>query len=474
MPTVGADLNWCQRFLKDTPTPGTDGVLWTRAELLGYYNDGYRTFVRDGGAQRRYTILDVPPRWTYTITHAWEERYAQGGTTWAWTHGAEGPFACSSLFEIQTTEGYGRLPASEGISQGWERSFLNPANTPFRFGLPRNHLRVVRMWYNHRLLVPLETRELDWTYQNWYSMGNYPLAWSVGVGDRRSYDLYEVQTTDTHDYALFRDSQYANTVSDGALRYAQGARSYAAEPDPQLRRPATIGYAYTTVGDAQAITLSRKPDARVWLLGSGLRLTGDLMAGNRQAMFTWEAQQVAGSLPKGLPGVTQAAGETAETKPQGCYPWEVRYGAAEILLPLGVARAIESPDRQYWPVVAWADQQPLGKIDDLKSSNALLVLEAIEPDTPRLLFEDTPGMIPPQLQKYLRFYVLYRAFNRQGPGYMPSLAGAWLARYRLGLQTLQRFADLQRRDKTSARTQVPARTRLPYPRLPGAYPAVWR
>jgi hypothetical protein len=127
---------------------------------------------------------------------------------------------------------------------------------------------------------------------------------------------------------------------------------------------------------------------------------------------------------------------------------------------VGVIRAITSPDRQYWPVVEWADQVPLGKPDRLQSSvDALLILEVIEPDTPALHEEDTPGMLPAQLQKYLRYYTLARAFNRAGPGYQPLLAAFWLARFQRGVQVMRRLGFLARKDAQYARQPETVRGR---------------
>ena len=464
MATIASDLDWCQGFLKDTYTLGVDGQLWTRAELLGYYNDGYRKLVNQAMNVKRWTVLEVPPRATYALTYAWEDRYIQNGTFHNWTMSPSGRYACSSLFELDIAEGYSQsLVGSEGITQGWERTFLNPAYLPFRFMLPRNHLRVVKMWYAHRLLFPLGVIELDWTYQNWYSLGNYPLAWVPGAADDRTYDLYEIQTTDTYDYAIRRDSQYFNTVSDGMLRSISGSRTYGFAYDDNASK--TIAFAWTCEGDANQLqNVGTLPYTKFFFRGPGMRVTGDPATGNYQGIHAWEKEQ--------LNGVARAS-QTVETKPVGCFPWESRYGASVLPLGYGPVRAIESPDRQYWPIVAWHDQIPLGKLDDIHSSNALMVLEDIEPDAPLLTPGDTPGLLPPQLQKYLRCYVLFRAFNRQGEGYNPAMAELWQRRYLMGEQVLRRFGWIQRQDKNYARQPVHVRTRPPRPHLPSHYPSIW-
>ena len=125
MTTVASDLNWCQGFLKDAVTLGTDGTIWSREELLGYYNDGYRDYVSQSESVRRWTALDVPPQSTYAGTTKWEQRFAQGGTYLPCTHDPEARFATTSLFEVDVTEGLPQMASSEGITQGWERAFIS-------------------------------------------------------------------------------------------------------------------------------------------------------------------------------------------------------------------------------------------------------------------------------------------------------------------------------------------------------------
>ena len=360
---------------------------------------------------------------------------------------------------VRTGAVFAPAAAAEGITQGWEHSFVHPADTPFRFALDRAHVRIEKLWYDHRLLVPVEVRELDWTYTNWYALGNYPHAWTTGTGGMRQYELYEAQTTDTRAYSVVRDRFLSGGVGDGMLRYLGGVRTYVASPAPPAT--VTIGFAWTCQGDSQAFRAPGLPWIRLVLYGQGLRLTGDPVTTSEQAVHAWERAQLMGTTP------------TTETAPVGCYPWECQYGATVIPVATGAIREVQSPDRQYFPVVAWPDQVPLGKIDDVHSSAGnLLCLETIEPDAPALLEQDVPGMVPGPLQKYLRYYVLYRAFNRQGEGYMPQLASVWQARYQMGALVLQQFGWLQRADHTQARQPVSVRGRPPRPRLPSHYPSL--
>lgn len=380
--TVGQDLDFLQGYLKDSAVPGLEGSIWSREELLNYYNDGYRDLVSQAAATRRFTVLEVPPRFTCTGTQRFEERFAQGGTYWVWPCGdaSSSGVTASSLWELDQVEGYTPTAAGAGISQGWERTHLAATSTPFRFAVPRaGHQRIAKMWFNHRLLVPVAVRELDWTMTNWVSLAGLPLAWTLGTGGGESFEVYEVTSTDSEGYATVQDP-YAPAPWQGMVRQLSGDRTYTVVTDPNAG-----GNAY------------------------------------------------------------------------------------------GVIRSIESPDRQYWPVVEWPDQQPLGKIDRLQSSvDALLVLEVIEPDAGELTEQDTPGMLPPQLRKYLRYYTLARCFNRQGPGAQPLLAAFWLQRCQRGVQVMKQLGFLSRRDASYARQPETVRSRPPRPRLPSTYPRVGR
>ncbi len=445
--TIANELDWCQTHLKDAATLGEDGTIWSRPELLAYYVDGYRDLVAQPQAVRRFTALEIPPRCTATGTQAWEVRYASRGTWWIWTHGASSGsgWAVSSHFELEVIEGYTPTAASEGLSQGWERSFCSPAYVPFRFALPRGHTRIAKIWHNHGLLLPVSVRELDHTSQNWLSLAGQPLAWTLGTGQTESFEVYEVQSSDSDTYS---------TTGEGMLRYLSGDRTYSADYADEA--PTTSGFTYTTAGEAHALTNRRL------LAGFGPRLTQEPIRGTH-GVHLWEYQ------------LLQSLTGTADTLALGCSPWESRYGAAVMPYAVGAIRAVDSPDRQYVPVVEWADQVPLGKIDRVQSGvNSLLVLEVIEPDVPTLTEADTPGMLPPPLAKYLRYYVLYRALNRQGVGFQPLLASFWLQMFERGKRVFTTLGFLARKDAQKSRQPVRVRSRPGRPRLPSTYPSVWR
>ena len=459
MGTVGNDLDWCQSFLRD------QGTIWPRSELLDYYQEAYRQLVAAKDAVRQYTVLDVPPHWSWSGTQRWEQLYADNGTfnLWAVEAGRGTGVSSHNLSGLQDLVGVQETSSSEGITQPWEMSFVHPIFQPFRFALSRPHTRIVKVWYDHRLLFPVSVRELDWTWTNWPAIGNYPLAWTTGTGNARTYEIYEVQVVPGNVYQYVNEQPRYPT---GMVRaFIPGARTYVVDEDDRL--PSMVAAAYTHGGDAHAV-LNRAalfPYAATMITQDRVRATVSSLLNVTAAYCTqrWEWQW--------LQGLTR----TASPSPTLCFPWEAPYVKTIFQQAVGVIRGIDSPDRQYWPVVNALDQRPLGKIEEVKSSQgSLLFLEVIEPEVVLLQESDTPGMLPPPVQKYVRYATLARAFNRQGEGYNPAMAGVCEQLGARGAMLLQRLSFLVHKDITWARKPVTARTRPPRPRLPSGYPSVWR
>jgi hypothetical protein len=100
-----------------------------------------------------------------------------------------------------------------------------------------------------------------------------------------------------------------------------------------------------------------------------------------------------------------------------------------------------------------------------------MVWEVVIPDVPRLDTDEIPWMMPRQLQKYLRAYVLWRCFSRQGESYRPDLAAWWEQRWRRGLAVFKKLGWLARRDRDLQRQPKDReRSRTPRPRLPSDFP----
>lgn len=282
MATIESDLDRCQRFLGDASTIGEDGQIWTRAELLDWYQDGYRQLLLQSQGTRRWTVLPIPPRWTASGTQPWESRFAWGGTWWQWTHQALG-YGASSLWEVETLEGLTPTAASEGLSHGWERAHVNPTHVPFRFGLPRDHGRIVKLWYDHKLLLPVDTRELDATETQWISLAGEPLAWTLGTGRNRTIEVYEIVTVYTStDYAY--SGAYFGL---GTARSLSGSRTYTASYPGQSLPYGLIRSVDST--ERQYLTLEAPPVGVIREWGSSvdnllcLEVIGPAIAGLTEA-----------------------------------------------------------------------------------------------------------------------------------------------------------------------------------------------
>ena len=191
MTTVRQDLDDVQRKLHDAPALGEDGSIWTRAELLDWYNEGYRQLLAMTHATQRFTVLEVPPRYTATGTQQWMARHANGGSFLQWAHAAEGGWAVSSLWQIEMIEGTTQTPvhSRNNISQPWQRAFEPSTDAHFRFALPRDNERIVKIWYRDKLLVPLYVGNLDDLRTSWYTLEGEPLTWTLGTGRNRTFEV---------------------------------------------------------------------------------------------------------------------------------------------------------------------------------------------------------------------------------------------------------------------------------------------
>ena len=286
---VGTDLNDIQRKLHDAPTLGDDGMIWSRAELLGWYNEGYRQLLALTHATQRFTVLEVPPRYTATGTQEWMARYANGGSFMQWAHAAEGDWAVSSLWQIEALEGTTQTPtnARHNMSQPWYRTYEQNTDAHFRFALPRDNERIVKIWYNDKLLVPLYTRNLDDLRTNWYSLEGEPLTWTLGTGRNRTFEIFSIVTVVTDTYKpvddltgesspqhgivrrLTGDRIYQARAADGGLpfgiprRVISESRQYYPRPDEPLRSPFGRNYRWSSSNHALLVLDAHVPDMGV-------------------------------------------------------------------------------------------------------------------------------------------------------------------------------------------------------------------
>jgi hypothetical protein len=138
--------------------------------------------------------------------------------------------------------------------------------------------------------------------------------------------------------------------------------------------------------------------------------------------------------------------------------------------PYGIIRSVDSSERDYVAQPTW--RRPHGVIRDLRSSDdALMLWEVAIPD--RAAFDESasPDLVPEQLQKYLRAYVLHCAFSRQGELYNEALAAWFDLVWQRGVALMRKLGWVTRRDRGYQREGVGiTRRAVPRPRLPSTFP----
>jgi len=436
MATVKDDLDWVQARLHDS------GVIWTRTELLRWYNDGYRDILAKSKAFVRILPLDIPGRFTYSLTYDWEDRHATGTFWIAFLASFDASYRCSYLWEAEQLEGVTPTNSLVGITQQWERAYTTDTDRHFRFGLRKEHERIKRIYWDDALLLPISVRELDENDRIWTRTVGEPAWWTPGTGRSREFEIYEIKTDYNQGYSLV-------DFEAGLPRRFSGSRTYATSVGDHYPENS---YAYATSGDSDALTQA----TTALISGLGWRFTQAASdSANSFCTQSWEKQL--------LEGETQTDGKTI-----GTYAWEFEFGSPVITFAVGALRSITSPDRQYLPIITGTGPYALlGAARDFRSTeNALTVFEVVIPDKD-LTESDRPEMIPAQVQKYLKYYTLYRAYGRIGEGQNLDLATHYKQRYQRGIALLQRLADVAHQDRVYSKEPVaefdtkPARVKLP-------------
>ena len=182
---------------------------------------------------------------------------------------------------------------------------------------------------------------------------------------------------------------------------------------------------------------TQSPAGRGILTGLGWRFTSDAVGDGYHCTYTWEVER------------HQGATTFTDSHTVGCYAWETQHGAQSVSFGVGLLRGIDSPERQYWPQEAWG--APWGTIREWGSSEGNLLLWHVVLPEHALRETDHPVMIPPQLQKYLRYYTVSRAFGRQGEGYDGSLSLHFDARWQRAVPLLKRWGDTTHLEKVQQR-----------------------
>ena len=444
MATIETILDQAQEKLHDS------GTLWSRNELLRWFNNGYEEFLRVSACVRRFAMIDVPPRYAFTYTHEWEVRFTNQGPSRMMAFPAlNAKRRCTALWEVQHLEGVTPSAARVGLTQDWERSHQTDVDHHFIFALPQNHEIVLRVAWDHKKLFPVTVRELDSLDTGWMRLVGEPRWWTNGTGRINSVEVFEVRTDYGQAYAHWE-------YEHGVPRGFDGSRTYAVDSTVEN------GYAYTTSGDSQALTLS---NPRL-LSGVGSRVTRKASdSATSFCMQTWEEDTV------------EAASTIRTGGTIGTYRWEyLQHGADAVSFGVGTIRSITSADRWYWAQnQGMSTNNMLGIVRGFASSeDAVEVTEVVVPDVD-LQEEDSPDLLPTQAQKYLRFYVLSRAFGRTGPGQNFKLAGHYEQRFERGVQFFKKLADVAYKDHVYTREMADDRdpSRVSFVRFPSTFESVW-
>lgn len=436
MAIVEALLDNIQSFLHD------EGDVWSRDELLRSLNDGYRIFAAQALPIVRIYQLDVPARVTGAGSQEWEDRHVEGTfrrfTTpiqnlhWQGTYRWEAEFLAGS---ITPTDSY------SSSTQEWERPYFDDdVDNHFRFVLARTHEMPRYAFWGDKRLYPRSVTELDLRDQRWWVEAGEPIFYLNGVGRELSFEIFEVDNTYCQAYDL--------------IDYATGTpREFSSDDDRVYGVESEVdrwAYAYSGGQDYLAVS------------GLGYKFTTLDTGDNYNVTFQWELD------------FSTAADDEEETYVT-TQAWEENLlNADDTFLGLGLLRGIESSDRQYLPMAYDSGDQHLGIPRDFHSSDSsITIFEHTVPVRP-LTESDTPGLIPPQLHKYLKYYVLARSYLKPGEGYRPDLAQHWLALYQLGVGIFAVLATPSFSESHLARGQA-GEVRTPTPprvRFPSTYPMV--
>lgn len=471
MSTVQDDITKVQELLHDS------GTIWSASELLRAFNDGYRRLLQGSASVKDHAAFDIPPRHSYTFTYEWEDG-SLSGPIWMCMLGARvGRWRCTTRWEAQQAEHVGELLTDsvtttselQGITQQWER-FIAGADVDRNYDLvfPKNMNTPSRVRFNNSIMLPISTLELDQVHLNWPSFVGQPYWWTAGFGRVQSLEIYRIQTDYTQAYQLTYPQYYESV---GMPRYWSGSRTYTTDTTA-VSAFNTIGY--TTSADAQVLaTVRPKAEATVGMAAritfyqatdSGLSfcmqaweydtltLASTIRTGGTIAIFRWSSQ------------LTVIVGSNTTQGTDG------------LLFAVGMPRQLSSPDRQYLAVMRGSGVYTVtGTLREWGSSDGNFFITYNAVNQSDLGVTESFDLLPSQTSKYLRYYVLWQAFGRQGEGYRPDLAEHYYARFDRGAKFLRKIADVAYTDHIYVREEVGANEvrRVPLVSLPPQFERIW-
>lgn len=499
-----------------------DERIWTKDELLDWWINGYQELLSQSAAVRRFWVDDVPGRVAYAHSQEWEDRFVTGRPWFFAVHVLDGTRSATTNWEAEFVEGVTPTASLAGITQPWERSYSGDTDKAFRFVLPRESEKQARVAWDNRYLPPVAVKQLD-ALRSWHRLMGRPLVWTAGKGRNRTFEIYEILTDYTQAWEI-RNGNF------GVPRRVTGLRTYT-----HSFFAVANSWAYSTSGEADAFAIPNGPfnptsavsadwekayafgaypyrftmlastdswdspsrgyaGTQPWEIGnrgSGRVLgtypfekqQGENVVLNQQSnggpkldglgiRFTtsdspyyvtqaWEVEQIDGDTPDAVGAIL------------GTFSWEVLFGATVAGPALGIVRQVTTPDRQYLGICDASTGRFVGGPREWHSmDDSITVYQSYTPAFD-LDIGDMPELVSEQVMKYVRYYVLSRAFGRQGEGYRPELASHYRQRYQLGVRLMQRLLDIAYKDRDW--TRQPFSTgpvRPPRVRFPSNFPTV--
>lgn len=409
------------------------GALFSRDELQNWLIDGLRLISGQSGALRTFKAYDVPPRHSYAVTYEWERRYVDRGSFRKFTFShSTARIEATSAFEIPQAEAVPVMPGLMNVTQLWEMARAGEqAEAHYRLYLPHSATHIKGLWYDHKRLNPTPLKDLDNLRDHWWKVQGEPYEF-VYLGRNHTVDIYEIVTEYSQSYEL-------KAMASGMPTDFSGTRTYTVDA-PR----GEWSYAYTHSFEAGAFS------------GLGYRITRPGHADGFSAINAWEDQVIRGE-------AITAAGREIGTAASDEY----------VALGIGAFRGARSSLRQYILEEQW---QANGVARDFGgSAGNLLVLYASLSSPNSIAETDELTVFPAQVGKYLRYYVLFQAFNHQGEGYDAAMAAVYQQRFARAVRLMRRLANVAHKDASYSR--FPAQRQagaIPQAQLPSNYPrAPW-
>ena len=431
MSTVTTILDECEQRLHDP-----SNKIWSRAELLGYLNEAQRELSVQSNLLASLAAYDSPGRWGYAASQPWEVEQVRPARAWLpFLRGPDAKSRSTGQWEIEFIDGRTPTTSVAGITQPWEIAH-QATDRPLPFPAPHGHLRTIKASWDLRRIGGTTTKDLDDLEYDWWTDTGLPQwVWADTLGSRQ-FGIFPLHAGYNQSFAL------GGTIPNGSPREYSGDRTYGfSSIDPCLR----LFNGHTCSGD------------ELHAISPSWRFTRK--ASDSSTSFPthiWEEEIVEGSL-------TFSASETI-----GSFGWEDEHGAQNVpdCFILGIPRTFSGRDYM-------ADDPAYGTPRSWQSTDGQLGLWHSTIPADVVEETDSPNEIHPRLHKYLRSYICWKAFDRQGPGRNPKLAAFYRIHFNVGLKVFRMVAQAFMREIEFRReTFATVDRRPPRVTLPPEFPRV--